>query len=438
MRTKSQSQTLPSQQVAIYQADFKGWSAVYMANELIRVVAVPAIGGRIMAYDLGDYPYLFVDRDLAGKLFTPDENQGDGSLSAWKNYGGDKTWPAPQGWDDDTQWPGPPDPVLDSGQYRLDSFGSDELSAHIRMVSPEDIRTGLQITRQASIYPQSTRVSLELTFTNISERMIRWSIWDVVQLRAERKLPDGRLTYEPECMVSAPLNPASRFEHNFNVMFGNVDNPQWGIDSDNNLFIGKYLWEIGKVGIDSPGGWIAFINNASGHAFAERFQYYRQGVYPDEGVSVECWTVGKGEVANLDYEESEIYLMETEVLSPLYEFEPGETRTFTIEWGVCRCPGPILAVSEAGCVGQSLSIDSDRPDHHIKGVFGVFDPGDLFVSWLDKEGQVLESNAICRVSPINPVVLDEPVEIPADSAELVLSVKADWDRTNRELARKST
>ena len=55
-----------------------------------------------------------VERPLAGKLFSPEENQGDGSLGAWKNYGGAKTWPAPQGWDNDQQWHGPPDPVLDT------------------------------------------------------------------------------------------------------------------------------------------------------------------------------------------------------------------------------------------------------------------------------------------------------------------------------------
>ena len=77
-------------------ADFRGWEAVYLRNGFITLVAVPDIGGRVMAYNLGDYPYLFVDPDLAGKLFTAEENQGDGSLATWKNYGGDKTWPSPQ------------------------------------------------------------------------------------------------------------------------------------------------------------------------------------------------------------------------------------------------------------------------------------------------------------------------------------------------------
>ena len=66
------------------EAKFRSWVAYYLENEFIRLVAVPDIGGRIMAYDLGEYPFLFVDPDLAGKLFSAAENQGDGSLAAWK------------------------------------------------------------------------------------------------------------------------------------------------------------------------------------------------------------------------------------------------------------------------------------------------------------------------------------------------------------------
>src|SRR5690606_26897719 len=99
---------------------FHGWDACILENTYARLVAVPDLGGRIMAFDLGPYPFLYVNPQRAGRLFTPEEHQGDGTLGAWKNYGGDKTWPAPQGWDPDGQWHGPPDPVLDSGRYTLD------------------------------------------------------------------------------------------------------------------------------------------------------------------------------------------------------------------------------------------------------------------------------------------------------------------------------
>ena len=83
-----------------------------------------------MAYDLGDYSYLFVDPELAGKLFTAAENQGHGELADWKNYGGAKTWPAPQGWDGHDQWPGPPDAILDTGRYHWRNWPAPEPGPH--------------------------------------------------------------------------------------------------------------------------------------------------------------------------------------------------------------------------------------------------------------------------------------------------------------------
>ena len=141
-------------------------------------------------------------------------------------------------------------------------------------------------------------------------------------------------------------------------MFGDENNPQWKVDAEKQLFVGQYQWEIGKVGLDSPAGWIAFSNRAQGYAFAARFTYFPNAEYPDQGATVECWTVGRGKVANLNYENSQIYLMEAEVLSPFYTFQPGETRACRIEWGVCRCAGQVVELNEAGCVHQPLAVES--------------------------------------------------------------------------------
>lgn len=419
--------------VTVEKTDFRGWNAVCLRNELVTLVAVPDIGGRIMAYDLGEYPYFFIDPQLAGSLFTSTENLGDGSLAAWKNYGGDKTWPGPQGWQNESQWHGPPDPVLDTGRYSLLTMGSDGHRGQVVMVSPPDPRTGVQITRQASLHPGSTRVTLELTFKNISERPIRWSIWDVVQLRAERILPDGSRSYEPDCWLSALINPDSRFERGFNVMFGAQDNPQWAVDDDQGLFIARYQWEIGKVGVDSPGNWIAFSNSAAGYAFTESYQYFPEAEYPDDGVSLECWTVGRGAVANLDYEKSGIYLMETEILSPSYSFQPGESRKFTIEWGVCACPGLVLDVTGAGCVGKRLTLTEAGGFQHLVGEFGVFEPGELILLWEDGADRLICKDSLGRVTPLEAVHLDMQISLPGGAKKIILQVIADVDGITREL-----
>ena len=69
------------------------------------------------------------------------------------------------------------------------------------------------------------------------------------------------------------------------------------------LFEAPYQWQIGKVALDSPAGWIAFANQAAGAAFTISFDVVPGADYPDGGATVEVWTVGAGEVGNLDYEQ---------------------------------------------------------------------------------------------------------------------------------------
>ena len=417
--------------------NFHGWEAYFLANDLIRLVAVPDIGGRIMAYDLGPYPYLYVERPLAGKLFSPEENAGDGSLAAWKNYGGDKTWPSPQGWETDQQWHGPPDPVLDTGRYTVDEFTTDGQQAVLSMTSPPDPRTGVQITRRFTVRQATTRVTLEIQFKNVTDAPIRWSIWDVLQLRAEKVAPDGRLSLEPSCVVTAPLNPDSRFPRGYNVMFGAQDNPQWQTDPASGLFAAPYLWEIGKVGLDSPDGWIAFSNPAAGFAFVEQFTYEPGGDYPDGGATVEVWTVGAGQVDNLDFTGKDIYHMETEVLSPFRTIPPGATSRFSIEWSACRSNGPVIDVSAAGCITNPLrALPQDNGFVRLQFQGSVFDAGTLHLSWMN-DTDVIAEQALGAVDPLTLVQFDRLICPPRGAQQVALRVRITMDDSIRTLARSN-
>jgi Domain of unknown function (DUF4380) len=425
---------------SIEHADFRGWKAIFLRNGIITVVAVPDIGGRIMAFDLAETPLFFVDPSLTGKLFSQQENQGDGSLGAWKNYGGDKTWPSPQGWDNEDQWHGPPDPVLDTGRYRVSGMEHSARSASLQMVSPPDSRTGIEITRKATLHQGSSRVELELSFKNISDRPRRWSIWDVAQLQAERTLADGKLAPDTSCTVTAPLNPKSKFPDGYWVMFGEPSNPQWSVNREHGLVMAKYQWEIGKIGSDacSPdmhSGWIAFSNPSRGLAFAERFPVFPGEEYPDSGSTVECWTIGKGRVANLDYERSEIYLMETEVLSPFYTFQPGARHAFKIDWGACRSSGPVLDVRAGGCTSQKLVAQSTGEGVRLSGVFGAFDYGNLLLTWLDRAGEASGSILLESVQPDQLIEFDQTFRRPPGASAVELSVLSEADGELRELGK---
>ncbi len=412
---------------------FRGWSAARIANRFVQVIAVPDIGGRVMAYDLGDHPFLFVDPQLAGRLFSPEENQGDGSLAAWKNYGGEKTWPAPQGWETDAEWHGPPDPVLDTGRYRLEALGSEGSQAAMTMISPIDPRTGIEICRRFAVGPASSRVQVDLSFRNAVERTVRWGIWDVVQLAAGMELPGGEHDHDPSCCVTVPVNPHSRFARGFNVMFGAEDNPQWQV-RDGLLHAG-YQWQIGKIGLDSTDGWIAFHQGSRRKAFVERFAYVPGGEYPDGGATIECWTVGAGQVGNLDYAGSAIYLMETEVLSPMCTIAPGQSASFALEWASCACDGPVVDVQAGGCASRPLAVRAEDGALHLTGSFGVFDAGELRIAWRLPGGELAWGDGLGRVDPLKPVILEYGCAAPPQAA-LELYVIAEGDGRPRLLAQQ--
>ena len=414
-------------------SNFRGWDSIEIQNGLIRLVAVPDIGGRVMAYDLGNLPMIFVDNDLAGQLFSPQENQGDGSLAAWKNYGGDKTWPSPQGWDNDDQWHGPPDPVLDTGKYQAVSY-CDAYAAWIEMTSPEDQRTGMQITRRFEIHPGSSRVAVKLSFKNISQRKVKWSIWDVIQLDASLRTQGGGFSHDPACSITTQLNPESRFDKGYYVMFGDQANPQWKVDRVNGLVDAGYLWEIGKIGIDTNGGWVAFTNPSKGCAFAELFKHFPGEEYPDDGVGVEYWTVGRGKVANLDYEQTSIYLMEVEVLSPYYQFLPGQVQSFDVSWGLCKLDGQVLNVMPGGCTTMPLKAAISAGKLNLSGAFGVFDSGELLLQGLDVDGNTLFEIQLQEVSPDQPVKILYVLEPFPECEQIRLFVKNRIDQNSCLLA----
>ena len=243
-------------------------------------------------------------------------------------------------------------------------------------------------------------------------------------MRAEQRTPSGKTAFDPHCFVTAPLNLNSRFPDGFKVMFGDDDNPQWQIDEQNGLFKGQYLWEIGKVGLDSPGGWIAFSQGTAGYAFTERFNYEESAEYPDDGATVECWTVGAGQVANLDYSATEIYLMETEVLGPMRTIAPGDSTSFTIEWGACRCPGPVVEVNEVGCVAERLQADVGDGYVRLTGKFGLFDIGQLSLSWINEDGQSVNQQSLGKVDPLTAVLLDRVLPVPKGAKSVRLQTSS--------------
>ena len=132
---------------------------------------------------LGETNLFYINPRYYGQKAQSDA-QGN-AIGMWRNYGGSKVWPAPQGWSGDHEWPGPPDPVLDSGPYDCrTSRGAETASVHLN--SQHDEQSGVTLQRDIEIRPGTSVVHLHHRMHNTSKRPVRWGIWQVTQVDAAK------------------------------------------------------------------------------------------------------------------------------------------------------------------------------------------------------------------------------------------------------------
>jgi hypothetical protein len=421
-----------SAECRIEKSNYRGWATYKLSNELVLLHVAPDIGGRVIQFQLGDHPFFFVSDDLAGKVFPPEENGG--GKGGWKNYGGSKVWPAPQGWETDAQWPGPPDPVLDGGRYRAEITANTPDGVAVTVTSPPDARTGIQFARTISLSPGSTRVRLECAMRNISLRPVRWAIWEVTQLDAADRSAPTR--FNSDLWAYCPLNPRSLHAKGFYPIFGQATHPSFRADEQEGLLTVRFDYRVGKVGLDSNAGWLAVANGQSDHCFVAEFGYVPGAAYPDNA-SVEFWLNGAGEFivngqafTNAPDRKETPYLIEAEILSPLADLQPEQEYRFEINWFAARCPRPVVEMTPAGPVSKRLALTLDGNQARAEGVFGVFCPGRALAIIKDAFGNVVGQTELGRVDPNQVFRLNHQLSLP-EKAFRVTIVLMDLDGQNR-------
>jgi len=387
-------------------SSYRGWKSLLLENDLVRLQVVPQIGGRVIQYALGDKEFLWVNPALVGRTSPATGLDTDGG---WLNYGGDKLWPAPQGWDGDEQWPGPPDAVLDGQPHRA---VTDLEPAGIRLTSGDDPQSGIRFDRRIRVHPGSTRVSFEATMTNVDDEPRRWGIWAHTQL--DVGLPDGD-DYNRLMRAWCPINPHSHFDRGYDVIFGEEDNPSFEVDAERGLMQVGYRYQVGKIGLDSHAGWVATVDGRQGDVFVQRFEFDPELPYPD-GSSVEFWHNGLGRIFAYDQwldmpddRGANPYVFESEILSPFARLRPGESYTWTYDWYACRIGGdhPVVDCSDVGVVSEPLTCRREGDRLRLGGRFGVFHQGRLVLELRDENAEALETSVLdTNATPLKPVVLD--------------------------------
>jgi len=406
----------------VKESNYKGWKTYELSNGLVDVQVAPDIGGRIIQYKLGDFEFLWVNDQLAGKMPPP---TGLGPKGEWLNYGGDKLWPAPQGWSGENEWPGPPGPVPNAEGLpnRARIVGEKKGgSVEIELIAPKDQYAGIQFSRRIRVQDEAASVSIVSTMTNIDTKPRRWGIWEIAQINcAERK----GLSFDKNVTAYCPMNPKSIFPNGFKVLYGAADNPGWQPDLERKIMKVRYVRQVGKVGLDSVAGWLAVVRGTEGRVLVERFKAFPKDQYPDDA-SVEFWLQAPGKfvaggkeytVAD-DPTEAPPY-MEAELLSPYAELRPGQSYTFHNQWLATNIGGgfPILDCNELGVICEPLGCSAAWGATRLVvwGRFGIFHKGTVRIRFLNDTGKT---------------VGNDPLEMPVSPDRAFTPLSVDWVQNN--------
>jgi hypothetical protein len=293
---------------AVAPVEYSGRDAWRLTDGKTEAIVVPALG-RLMSFRrVGGENWLWDNSDAARK------SSGKG----WKNWGGDKTWLAPQarwnelggkaGWPPPREWDGAPfqSQILSGGKLKI--WGP---------VSPV---TGTRISR-VFYHDENGDFVVEQTVSKVEGAAIEASIWSVAQV-ASKYLN----------AVFLPLSQASAYENGFrwlNEKPGAEVSPMPRAVAPNVLQVVPAGVAF-KIGTDAPRATIAAMRGTEVLMLksARPDGIYPDGQTSDNGLPIELFN--SGDAIN--------GYVELELLSPLLQFKSGERRTHAVRWSVHSLP----------------------------------------------------------------------------------------------------
>jgi hypothetical protein len=370
-----------------------GWdTTIVMQNGLITMATVPAIGGRVMQYDLGNLPSMMVNSSLLGKTYTP-------VSGGYNNFGGYKTWPSPQ-----SIWPGtwPPPPKLDYGKYAYQIVSQTADSVAVLVTSPVEtwVAPNIQFKRRATIFPGTSRVRMEQTIINNGSKDTSWGVWSIVQAIVNHT---GKTDYT-NYWAYFPIN--SNSVYGSNGVKPDQASTAWKGEVAPGVYGVQFVAENKKIFADPDKGWIAYTSLSDTVVFARTFPIFEGMQYPDNGARVTVYVSSN----------SVPLYMEVEVKGPVVSLAAaGGNYTFTENWWAAKVRAPVLDVDSVGVIANRLSYNSTT--HSVSAIYGVFYQGTAKIAFIDAQGQLTEGQPH-TVSPLAEFQLQDVVTIP-DSVKAI-------------------
>jgi hypothetical protein len=277
---------LSAAETEVRKQPYHSWGeALVLSNGKVEAVIVPEVG-RVMQFRFAgeqDGPF-WENRALDG-------TKSDSQSSEWGNFGGDKSWPAPQAdWEKITGRGWPPPAAFDSMPVEAKIEGN-----ALVLKTQVDRHYGIQEVRRIALTRDDAGMIIDTTYQKREGAPMRVSIWVITQLK------------DPELMMM-PLPAKSIFADGYNKQSAKLP---LGLElRDGAILCRRSAKDNTKIGSDA--GRIFWGDKS--HVVEVYSEREKTGEFPDNGSSAEIYT----------NQDPNAYV-ELELLGPLQTLRIGES-----------------------------------------------------------------------------------------------------------------
>lgn len=266
---------------------FFGRPAYQLSNKRLSLTVVPALSGRVMELIAHKQTLFWINEPL-----LKGEAGGNPTLGNWKNWGGYKTWLAPQSW-----WPNPntQSDEMDNVEWTVIGQTDSAVATSLHLRGPIIPWGGVQLGRQITLRASEAKVTVRETLRNASDQPQTWAVWAVAQFPTP-----GWATYPPGGARKTLALTPPKFKR------------------DQLYFKGDKKWKAGSL---AETGWGEYRANRWDISFRASFGAHPQLPHPDD-CNLETWS------------NSDPAYMELEWLGPLVTLKPGEEWAFETAWQI--------------------------------------------------------------------------------------------------------
>jgi hypothetical protein len=159
--------------VTIAKISYHGWPHAYvLTNGTVEVIVVPEVGRVMQFHFVGEDAIFWENPKLLGK--SPDPTAKD-----WQNFGGDKSWPAPQ-----ADWPKmihrewPPPAAFDSMPVNVEAH-----DGVIELINPVEPAYGVRARRTISVDPHHPVMTITTIYEKLEGNPVKVGIGVITQFR---------------------------------------------------------------------------------------------------------------------------------------------------------------------------------------------------------------------------------------------------------------